>query len=247
MWYNVIPLFVLLNPSLYPTYPIRTKGLDSSIFRNYTCYVLGNVYPIPKQHVVPPTYIPNSIGNQFPIMVQLVINKDKQPIQQHVPTLMPTTIQVTTSLLTYVPKHSDHQPSNGRQPRDSHGGSSLGGDPLRELPFNPPIASFGWPALDPHMFIPPWYQPPIVQLVLKPITKPPYKKLQYPTYVKDDDPNVHIRIFENIIKANGETIEANIINRFGFTFKDNISKWGENYIPNHPNCIFEKLKQTFCK
>jgi hypothetical protein len=48
---------------LYPTYSIGTKGLDSSIFKIYTCYVPGNVYPIPKQLVVPPTYIPNFIGN----------------------------------------------------------------------------------------------------------------------------------------------------------------------------------------
>ncbi len=78
MWYNVIPPFVPLNPNLYPTYPTRTKGLDSSIFRNYIGYVLGNVYPIPKQLVVAPTYIPNSIGNQFLIMVQLVISKDRE-------------------------------------------------------------------------------------------------------------------------------------------------------------------------
>jgi hypothetical protein len=37
MWYNVIPFFVPLDPNLYPTYPTKTKGLDSLIFRNYTC------------------------------------------------------------------------------------------------------------------------------------------------------------------------------------------------------------------
>jgi hypothetical protein len=50
------------------------------------------------------------------------------------------------------------------------------------------------------MFIPPWYQPPIMQHVLKPATKLPYKKLQYPTYVKDIDPNAHIRVFKKAIK-----------------------------------------------
>jgi hypothetical protein len=44
MWYNAIPPFVPLNPSLYPAYPIITKGLDSSIFRNYTGYVHENVF-----------------------------------------------------------------------------------------------------------------------------------------------------------------------------------------------------------
>jgi len=63
MCYNVIPPFVPLDLNLYPTYPTRTKGLDSSIFMNYTGYVPRNMYPIPKQPLVPPTYIPNSIGN----------------------------------------------------------------------------------------------------------------------------------------------------------------------------------------
>jgi hypothetical protein len=75
MWYNVIPPSVLLNPSLYLAYPTRTKGFYSSIFRNYIGYVPWNVYPTPEQLVVPPTYIPYSIGNQFLIMVQLVTSR----------------------------------------------------------------------------------------------------------------------------------------------------------------------------
>jgi hypothetical protein len=74
MWYNVIPPFVPLNPSLYLTSQTRAKGFDSSIFRNYIGYVLRNVYPVPKQPIVPPTYIPNFTGNEFPTMVQLVIS-----------------------------------------------------------------------------------------------------------------------------------------------------------------------------
>jgi hypothetical protein len=42
-------------------------------------------------------------------------------------------------------------------------------------------------------------------------------------------------------------MEVNIINLFGFTFKDNISKWGENFVQDHPNYTFEKLEQAFCK
>jgi hypothetical protein len=83
------------------------------------------------------------------------------------------------------------------------------------------------------MFIPPWYQPLVVQHVSKPTTKLPYKELQYPTYVKDINPNVHIKIFKKAIKANGETMEVDIINMFGFTFRDSISEWGENYVQNH--------------
>jgi hypothetical protein len=109
MWYNVIPPFVPLDPSLYPTYQTRAKGLDSLIFRNYISYVPRNVYPIPEQPIIPPTYIPNFVGNQFPTVIQLVINKDKQPVT----TSMPTTIQVITNLPTYVPRRSNHQTSDG--------------------------------------------------------------------------------------------------------------------------------------
>jgi hypothetical protein len=56
-WCNVIPPFVPLDPNLYPTYPIGTKGLDSSIFRNYIGYVPRNVYLIHEQLVVPPIHI----------------------------------------------------------------------------------------------------------------------------------------------------------------------------------------------
>jgi hypothetical protein len=75
----------------------------------------------------------------------------------------------------------------------------------------------------------------------------PYKKLQHPTYVKDINSDAHIRVFKKAIKGNGETMEANIINLFGFTLKDNISEWGKIYVQDHPNYNFEELEQTFCK
>jgi hypothetical protein len=96
------------------------------------------------------------------------------------------------------------------------------------------------------MFIPPWYQPHVVQPGSKPATKLPYRKLQYPTYVKDINPNAHIKILKKAIKVNGEIVEVDIINLFGFTLRDNISEWGENYVQDHPNCTFEELEQTFC-
>ncbi len=75
LWYNVIPLFMPLNLNLYPAYPTRTKRLDSSIFKNYTSYVLGNVYPRFEQPIVPPIYTPYYVENQFLTVVQLVIGK----------------------------------------------------------------------------------------------------------------------------------------------------------------------------
>jgi hypothetical protein len=92
------------------------------------------------------------------------------------------------------------------------------------------------------MFIPPWYQRLVVQLILEPTTKLPYRKLQYPTYVKDIHPDAHIRVFKKAIKANGEMVEADIINLFSFTLRDNIFEWGENYVQDHPNHTFEKLE-----
>jgi hypothetical protein len=90
-------------------------------------------------------------------------------------------------------------------------------------------------------------KPPIVQPMSKPTTKLPYKKLQYPTYIKDINPNAHIKVLKKAIKANGEIVESDIINLFGFTLRDSIFEWGENDIHDHPNCIFEELEQTFCK
>ncbi len=105
---------------------------------------------------------------------------------------------------------------DGRQPGDSPRGSSLRGDLPGGPSFIPPIGSFGWLAPDLHMFIPPWYQPPIVQHVSEITTKLPYRKLQYPTYVINDDLDAHIKVFKKAIKTNGEMVEVNIVNLFGF-------------------------------
>jgi hypothetical protein len=80
LWYTVIPPFVPLDFTLYPTYQTGAKELDSSISKNYTCYIPRNVYLILEQPIVPPTYIPYSIGNQIPIVVQPVTSRDKQHV-----------------------------------------------------------------------------------------------------------------------------------------------------------------------
>jgi hypothetical protein len=51
--------------------------------------------------------------------------------------------------------------------------------------------------------------------------------------VKDIDLDVHIGVLKKTIKANGENVEVNIINLFGFILKDNISKWGEFVFHDH--------------
>jgi len=65
--------------------------------------------------------------------------------------------------------------------------------------------------------------------------------------VKDTDPDAHIRVFKKIIRGIGETMEADIINLFGFSLQDNISEWGKNFVQDHINCTFEELEQGFCK
>ncbi len=111
--------------------------------------------------------------------------------------------------------------------------------------MNPHVGFYGWQTPDPKIFIPPWYQSIPVQS--KPTSNLPYRKLQYPTYVKDIDPDVHIRVFKKTNRANGEIVEAYIINLFGFTLQDNISKWGENFLQDHLTCTFDELEQTFYK
>jgi len=65
--------------------------------------------------------------------------------------------------------------------------------------------------------------------------------------VKDIDHDVHIKVFKKVIWINGEIVEVDIINMFGFILWDNISKWGENFIQDHPNYTFDGLGQAFCK
>jgi hypothetical protein len=65
--------------------------------------------------------------------------------------------------------------------------------------------------------------------------------------VKDTNPNVQIKVFKKVIKANKETMKDNIINLFSFNLRDNILEWGKYFVQNHPNCTFEELEQAFCE
>jgi hypothetical protein len=81
------------------------------------------------------------------------------------------------------------------------------------------------------------YGYPSVVIIPELTNKLLYIKLQYPTYVKDIDLHAHIKFFKKTIKANGETMEIDI-NMFGFTLKDNILKWGENFVQDHRKSTF---------
>jgi hypothetical protein len=56
-----------------------------------------------------------------------------------------------------------------------------------------------------------------------PPNKPYHQPLNYLQYVKDFDPNAHVRVFKVAIRSNGETKDAKIVNMFNFTFRDIVS------------------------
>jgi len=47
--------------------------------------------------------------------------------------------------------------------------------------------------------------------------------LKYPEYVKDFDPNAHVKVFKATIRTNGGIDNVEIINLFSFTLRDNLS------------------------
>jgi hypothetical protein len=74
----------------------------------------------------------------------------------------------------------------------------------------------------------------------------PYRQpLNYPKYVKDSNPNAHVRIFQTVIKTNSETNDARIFNLFNFTLRDTMFDWCNNYLGNYLDCTFVKLYLTF--
>ncbi len=60
--------------------------------------------------------------------------------------------------------------------------------------------------------------------------------------MKDNNLDVHIKVFKKAIRVNGETMEAEIINLIGFTLQNNISKWSEIFVQDHPNYTFDELE-----
>jgi hypothetical protein len=52
------------------------------------------------------------------------------------------------------------------------------------------------------------------------VIKPYQSTLKYQNYKKDVDPNVHVIMFQAIVKANGITLHEFIINAFIYTLKE---------------------------
>ncbi len=74
-----------------------------------------------------------------------------------------------------------------------------------------------------------------------PPSRPYHQPLNYPKYVKDFDPNVHVKVFKVAIKANNETNDVNFFNMFSFTLKDIICDWCNNYLGDYLDCTFAEL------
>ncbi len=53
--------------------------------------------------------------------------------------------------------------------------------------------------------------------------KPYCWPLNYLEYVKDSNPNVHVKVFKAAIKTNSETNDAKIVNVFNFSLRDIVS------------------------
>lgn len=78
-------------------------------------------------------------------------------------------------------------------------------------------------------YYPSWYYShvfPMMFVIPKPTSKNPQP---YPIYALESNLNLHISNFKKTIKANGETMIKNIINLFGFTFKNVVFKSNANY------------------
>jgi hypothetical protein len=71
--------------------------------------------------------------------------------------------------------------------------------------------------------------------------------LKYLEYVKDSNPDAHVKKNKVAIRANGETKDVRIVNMFSFTLRDVVFDWCNNYMGDYPYCIFVKLQLTFCK
>jgi hypothetical protein len=74
-----------------------------------------------------------------------------------------------------------------------------------------------------------------------PPNRPYHHPFNYPKYMKDFDPNVHVIIFKAAIRVNGETKDAKIVDLFSFTFTNTVYDWCNNYMGDYLNCTYAEL------
>ncbi len=87
------------------------------------------------------------------------------------------------------------------QPSDQGGGAL---DPPGPARPPRPARYFGLPMVHPS-------RPPL------PPNRPYHQPFNYPKYVKDFDPNVHVRVCKVAIRVNSETNDAKNVHLFSFT------------------------------
>jgi hypothetical protein len=91
------------------------------------------------------------------------------------------------------------------------------------------------------------YQEPIV--VIAPIlnhkdghyVSPNKVAFKYLDFKKHVDPNVHVKVFNSIVKANAKTFEKYIINAFSYTLSNITLDWCHNYMLKFHDYTFSKL------
>jgi len=71
--------------------------------------------------------------------------------------------------------------------------------------------------------------------------------IKYPNFKKDVDRNVHVKMFNFIMKVDVETSKKYIINAFNYMLKDTTSDWCHNYMLEFFNCIISELTHAFYK
>jgi len=107
-------------------------------------------------------------------------------------------------------------------------GGPLDGDPPNEEDGRPSCGGLrndGPPKSFQHVSYPNWYVRPIA-----PTPHMIWKFFLYPIYNEGTDLDVHVRVFQKAINANGKKDDANIIILFYFTLCDTILEWEENLL-----------------
>jgi hypothetical protein len=71
-----------------------------------------------------------------------------------------------------------------------------------------------------------------------PPSKPYYRPLKNPEYLKDSNLDAHLKVVEVAIRANSEIDDVEIVNMFNFTLGDSVSNWCNNCLGDYPYCTF---------
>jgi hypothetical protein len=69
----------------------------------------------------------------------------------------------------------------------------------------------------------------------------------YVEYEEGTSPNVFLRAFEKVRRANGVAEDLQIITIFSLFLPDKVLLWHDCYLNDHPDCSWTELKKAFCK